>query len=128
MLEAEFSAADKSHQMDLLPKFHPEFHNIENVWGVAKGYCRDHFEYYGIILTCFSLKSVLSLTFKHPDSQARYAVFCLFISHALNLALETLIYHSFMRVLKFSFVQSARGDWPSPLLVIALPSPLVGKA
>jgi hypothetical protein len=36
MLEEEIAATDTSHQLDLLPKFRPEFNPIENVWGLRK--------------------------------------------------------------------------------------------
>jgi len=43
MLEEAFDGSP--HILDLLPKFHPEFNPIENVWGMAKRYCREHCDY-----------------------------------------------------------------------------------
>jgi len=43
MLEEVFESS--CHLVDLLPKFHPEFNPIENFWGSAKAYCRQHCDY-----------------------------------------------------------------------------------
>jgi hypothetical protein len=43
MLEEVFEGTP--HVIDLLPKFHPEFNPIENVWGMAKRFCREHCDY-----------------------------------------------------------------------------------
>jgi hypothetical protein len=43
MLEEVFE--NTPHQLDLLPKFHPEFNPIENFWGASKAYCRNNCDY-----------------------------------------------------------------------------------
>jgi hypothetical protein len=43
MLEEVFE--NTLHQLDFLPKFHPEFNPIENVWAASKAYCRNNCDY-----------------------------------------------------------------------------------